>query len=158
MGDLNLKGQFIGGAEVKIDDAGRFALPIKLKRIFLKYYGNKIFITSVNGDKVLIYPIRVWKEWLRSMNAVSDFDPDKMKFIERVNYFGEVSRIDGRGRILISPRLREYVKISEMVSIVSATNHIVIWDSAAFRSNHIEGNRMTNDELKSFTSKLGKQE
>jgi len=156
MGDLSLKGQFIGGDDVKMDEAGRFVLPVRIKRIFFKYYGNKIFITSINGENILIYPLRVWKEWLRSLNVISDFDPEKMKLLERVNYFGEGGRIDGRGRILLSARIREYAKIHDMVSIVGATNHIVVWDSIRFKSEHIDSDKMTNDELKNLTNRLSK--
>ena len=53
---------FRGSAPAKIDDKGRLKLPTAFRRDLEQSYGREIFVTSIRGESVLIYPLTVWQE------------------------------------------------------------------------------------------------
>ena len=48
-----------GNFSVKIDDKGRLKIPILFRAAVEERYGTQLFITSLTGELVLIYPMPV---------------------------------------------------------------------------------------------------
>jgi len=69
--------------------------------------GQELFVTSVTGEFVRLYPMAVWLEIERRLAAVPSTHPSKLRFLDRVNFFGQVGALDRQGRILIPQLLRE---------------------------------------------------
>ena len=59
------------------------------------------------GDSALLYPLPVWEEIESRLAAMPSTDRTKMRYLERVNYFGQQVRLDVQGRILVPQILRE---------------------------------------------------
>src|SRR5436309_2807527 len=53
---------FRGSAPAKIDDKGRLKIPTDFRRYLEERYGLDLFVTSVQGDSALLYPLPVWEE------------------------------------------------------------------------------------------------
>ena len=53
---------FRGSAPAKIDDKGRLKLPTAFRRDLEQRYGREVFITSIRGESVPVYPLSVWEE------------------------------------------------------------------------------------------------
>ena len=53
---------FRGSASAKIDEKGRLKIPSDLRRRFQDQYGTEVFITSVLGTSVFVYPLSVWED------------------------------------------------------------------------------------------------
>ena len=51
---------FFGNHPAKIDDKGRLKIPGGFRSNLEKEYGADVFVTSVTGQSVRIYPMLVW--------------------------------------------------------------------------------------------------
>jgi MraZ protein len=98
---------FRGSAPAKIDDKGRLKLPTAFRRDLEQRYGREIFITSIHGESVLVYPLSVWQEIEDRLLALPSTDLAKLRYLERVSYFGQQSVLDSQGRVVLPPILRE---------------------------------------------------
>lgn len=60
-------------------------------------------------------------------------DPAKQKLQRITSYYGLVTQMDPQGRILIPPMLREDAQIAGDVVVIGKTDHLEVWNDAAFR-------------------------
>ena len=91
-----------GSAPARIDDKSRLKVPTIFRGAFQDDKGPDVFVTSLAGDSVRIYPMAVWLDVERKLSAMPANHPSRLKFLDRVNYFGQASELDGQGRIVIA--------------------------------------------------------
>ena len=53
---------FRGNAPARIDDKGRLKVPNAFRSLLETKYGRELFLTSLSGEYVRIYPMPVWLE------------------------------------------------------------------------------------------------
>jgi MraZ protein len=121
-----------GSVQVRVDDKGRVKLPNLFRHAISETHGRDVFVTSVTGDAVLVYPMPTWLEVERKVAQAPASHPARTKFLERVNYYGQETDFDPQGRLLIPPRLREVAQISGDVDIIAKYDHLEIWNSQRF--------------------------
>jgi MraZ protein len=141
----NMK-RFRGSFELKIDDKGRLRLPQKFLSVFETEYDRELFITSLNGENVLIYPMAVWEEIEERIDKFGSLDPDIDAYSNKVSYWGSESEVDSKNRILIPPALRKNAKFDKNVRVLGKTNHLVIWNEEEFKSREL-GTDFTKEQL-----------
>src|SRR3954466_16417674 len=115
---------FRGSAPTKIDDKGRLKIPTDFRRLLEERYGLDLFVTSVEGDSALLYPLPVWEETEARLAQMPSTDRTKMRYLERVNYYGQQVRLDVQGRILIPQILRGNDSIHGDVAARGHPNHL----------------------------------
>ena len=119
---------FRGSAPAKIDDKGRLKVPTAFRRILEEKHGREVFITSVTGASVLLYPLQVWEEYERRLLALPSADASKRRYLERVSYYGQQSQLDGQGRVVVSQILRESAEMTGEVVVGGRLDHLEIWN------------------------------
>jgi MraZ protein len=119
---------FRGSAPAKIDDKGRLKIPTDFRRHLEERYGAEVFITSLQGDAVFVYPLAVWEEREARLQALPSTDPVKQRYLERVSYFGQQTELDAQGRVLIPPLLRASAGMDGEVVVSGRLDHLVIWN------------------------------
>jgi MraZ protein len=123
---------FRGSAPAKIDDKGRLKVPTDFRRWIEERHGADLFVTSVLGDKALVYPLPVWEEIEGRLMAMPSTDPTKSRYLERVSYFGQQVSLDGQGRILLPQILRESAGMSGDVVVSAQIDHLEVWNHDRF--------------------------
>lgn len=118
----------MGHSPAKIDDKGRLKVPANFRKIIEERYGPECFITSTDGERALVYPLPVWFEFQSRLSRVPSASQAKAKYLERVNYYGQVASIDGQGRILVPAVLREVAGIAEDVVVLGSQDHLIVWN------------------------------
>jgi MraZ protein len=119
---------FRGSAPARIDDKGRLKIPTDFRRLIEERYGVDLFVTSVLGDSVLIYPLPVWEEIEQRLVSLPSTDRTKVRYLERVNYYGQQTALDQQGRILVPQLLRESAGMNGDVVVSGQLNHLVVWN------------------------------
>ena len=76
----------------------------------------------------MVYPLPVWEEIEARLAALPSTDRTKQRFLERVSYYGQQSRLDGQGRVVIPPILRESADMSGEVVVSSRLDHLEVWN------------------------------
>ena len=55
----------------------------------------------MTGEYVRLYPMAVWLEIERKLAAVPSTNPSKLRFLDRVNFFGQAVAMDKQGRVVL---------------------------------------------------------
>ncbi len=117
-----------GNHPARIDDKGRLKIPSAFLGV-LTESARDFFVTSISGEFVRIYPLAAWKEIETRLAAMPQAHPARQRFLERVNFFGQVSQVDGQGRILIPQILRKMASMEGDVAVLGQQNHLAVWNS-----------------------------
>lgn len=121
-----------GNAPAKIDDRGRLKVPSAFRAVIHEEHGRELFVTSLSGDSVRIYPMPVWLEVERRLAQMPSTHPARMKFLDRVNFFGQIAELDPQGRVLIQQRLRDSAQMSGEVDVLGQQNFLEVWNHERF--------------------------
>src|SRR5437773_1751882 len=117
----------MGHAPARVDEKGRLKIPADFRKFIEEKYGPDCFITSTDGERAMIYPLPVWYDFQGRLAKVPSTSVAKSKLLERVNYFGQASAIDGQGRVLVPAVLREVAVIANDVVVLGNTDHLIVW-------------------------------
>jgi MraZ protein len=143
---------FRGSAPAKIDDKGRLKIPTDFRRYLEERYGLDLFVTSVQGDSALLYPLPVWEEIEARLQAMPSTDRTKNRFLERVSYFGQQLRLDVQGRIVVPQILRESAGMSGDVVVSAHLDHLVVWSRDRFLTRLTE-QPFTEDDYRTLAER-----
>jgi MraZ protein len=117
-----------GNHPARIDEKGRLKIPNGFRLMVEAQYGLELFVTSVTGEYVRVYPMAVWVEIERRLVEVPSTHPSKLRFLERVNFFGQAVALDKQGRVVLPQILRESAAMAGEVSVLGQQNHLAVWN------------------------------
>lgn len=117
-----------GSIAAKIDDKGRLKVPNAFRSAITEQYGDVLYVTSVTGESVLIYPMSVWVEIEEKLKGVPSTHVARRKFVDRVNYYGQQTEFDRQGRVSVHARLRESAEMLGEVDVFGQLNHLEVWN------------------------------
>jgi len=143
---------FRGSRVATIDGKGRLKVPTEFRRLLEERYGSEFFATSVRGDKALLYPLPVWEEVEARLQAMPATDPTRQRFLERVNYFGAQVALDGQGRLLLSPILRQRAAIEGEVVVTAQIDHLEIWNRERLEKR-FDDDPFTDDDFRALAER-----
>jgi MraZ protein len=123
---------FRGNAPARIDDKGRLKVPNAFRALLDDKYGRELFLTSLTGEYVRIYPMPVWLEIELKLGAMPSTHPARLRFLDRVNYFGQAGELDAQGRVIIPVRLRDAATMSGDVDVLGQVNYLDVWNHDRF--------------------------
>ena len=121
-----------GNSPAKIDEKGRLKIPNGFRVAMQDAHGRELFVTSLTGESVRIYPMPVWLDIEQRLAQMPSTHPARQKFLDRVNFFGQVTEFDPQGRVLIQPRLRESALMSGDVDVLGKQNFLEVWNHDRF--------------------------
>lgn len=127
-----------GSTIATMDEKGRLKVPTDFRRVLEERYGPEFFVTSVTGEKALVYPLPVWEEIEGKLAQLPATDPIRQRYLERVSYFGAQLRLDGQGRLLLPPVLRERAAMTGEVVVSAQIDHLEIWNRERFEARLAE--------------------
>ena len=121
-----------GSETTRVDDKGRLKIPSIFRGRIQDRSGADVFVTSVKGDSVLIYPIDVWSAMEERIVLAPSQNPALKRFMDRVSYFGQPGEIDPQGRVLIPQQLRQRASILGEVRVLGRINYLEVWNEERF--------------------------
>jgi MraZ protein len=114
-----------GNCPAKVDEKGRLKIPAVFLDA-LEEYGNQFYITSPTGESARIYPMKVWMEIEDKLAKVSSQNRAKRKFLMRTSYYGQTVELDGQGRVLVPPVLRESAQMKGEVDVFGNLDYLEV--------------------------------
>jgi MraZ protein len=121
-----------GNYTAKIDDKGRLKIPNAFRALVQGQHGADLFVTSLTGESVHIYPMPVWMAREEKLARMPASHPARIKFLDRVNYYGQPAEFDTQGRVLIHPRLRESAGMNGEVAVFGQYDYLEVWNHERF--------------------------
>lgn len=137
----------IGHAPAKVDEKGRIKIPNGFRRLLEQKYGTDYFITSLDGEKGVIYPLPVWQEFLGRLSKVPSTSVARTKLLERVNYFGQLGAADAQGRLLIPSILRSVAGLTDDVVVLGNQDHLIVWNEERIQKR-LSAAPLTEEDMK----------
>ena len=140
---------FRGNHPTRVDEKGRLKVPAEFKRVIEEKYAQRFYITSLDGKVAQIYPFEEWERIEQKLAQLSTFNPTKKKFLNRVNYYGQVVEMDGQGRLLIPQILREAAQIRGEVAVLGNLTYLEIRNMEAL-DREIKEQPFTDEDTKTL--------
>ena len=127
-------GMFIGRFERNVNKDGRVSIPSKMRQVIeVEYDLEKLYLFLIPGNTIGLFPEEEFKklaaEWFDNPEGATL--REKMA-LQRLGGSAEDCKVDGSGRIVIPPLMRQEARIGHEALMVGATTHIEIWDPERF--------------------------
>jgi MraZ protein len=141
---------FRGHEQARIDDKGRLKVPNVFRSLLETKYGRELFLTSLTGEYVRLYPMPVWLDIEEKLGKMPSTHPSRLRFLDRVNFFGQAVELDTQGRVLIPARLRETAAIAGDVDVLGQYNYLDIWNHDRLQAR-LQRDPFTDDDAKALS-------
>jgi MraZ protein len=140
---------FRGNHPTRVDEKGRLKVPAEFKRVIDEKYGQKFYITSLDGTIAQLYPFEEWEEIERKLVGLSTFNPTKKKFLGATGYWGQEVEMDGQGRLLLPQLLREAAQLKGDVAVVGYQKYLEVRNLEQYRKQVLD-DKITPDDAKTL--------
>ena len=141
---------FRGHEQARIDDKGRLKVPNVFRSLLESKYGRELFLTSLTGEYVRVYPMPVWVDIEEKLGRMPSTHPSRLRFLDRINFFGQVVELDTQGRVLIPARLRETAAIAGDVDVLGQYNYLDTWNHDRLQAK-LQRDPYTDDDAKALS-------
>ncbi|CAN5843815.1 MAG: division/cell wall cluster transcriptional repressor MraZ [Vicinamibacterales bacterium] len=138
-----------GNYAAKIDDKGRLKIPNAFRTLIEGQHGGEVFVTSLSGEYVRIYPMPVWLAHEEKLARVPSTHPARLKYFDRVNYYGQTAEIDTQGRVVIHPRLRDAAGMIGEVDVFGQYDWLDVWSHERFTAK-LQREPYTDDDARAL--------
>jgi MraZ protein len=125
---------FRGNHPTRVDEKGRLKLPAEFKRRVDELYGPQFFITSKDGRRAEIWPLKEWEKIEAQLARLSPMDPVRKKFLDVTNYYGQMVEMDAQGRLLLPQLLRESAKATGDVNVLGVQTMLEVVNAESFKA------------------------
>lgn len=134
-----------GSSLTRVDDKGRLKIPTIFRAAFQDGQGPDVFVTSVTGESVRIYPMPVWLDVEQRLLKMPASHPARGKFLDRVSYYGQTSELDAQGRIVVAQLLRDSASIVGDVRVFGKLDYLEVWNEERF-AQKLARDQWTDDD------------
>ena len=139
-----------GNYAARIDDKGRLKIPNAFRSLVEKEHGAELFVTSLTGESVRLYPMPVWMALEEKLARMPSTHPARLKYLDRVNYYGQVGQIDAQGRVVIHQRLRDSSGMSGDVDVFGQYDYLEVWNHERFTAK-LHREPFTDDDARALS-------
>jgi MraZ protein len=120
-------------------------IPTIFRGSFQDVHGPDVFVTSVTGESVRIYPMPVWLDVEQRLLKMPASHPSRGKFLDRVSYYGQTSELDAQGRIVVPSLLRDSASIVGDVRVFGKLDYLEVWNEERF-AQKLARDQWTDDD------------
>jgi MraZ protein len=135
-----------GNYPARIDSKGRLKVPTAFRRYLEEKHGSAVYLTSLTGECVRIYPMPEWEAIEQRLSLLPSMDPARRKFLDRTNYYGQQSSMDSQGRVLIHPLLRKSAAVVGDVVVLGYLSYLEVWELEKFQQRLLSDPYTEEDE------------
>jgi len=135
-----------GNYTARIDSKGRLKVPTLFRRYVEEKHGSSLYLTSLTGECVRIYPMPEWEAIEQRLSLLPSMDPSRRKFLDRTNYYGQQSLMDTQGRVLIHPLLRKSAQVIGDVAVLGYLTYLEVWELDRFQQRLLADPYTEEDE------------
>jgi MraZ protein len=127
---------FRGVTHLALDAKGRLAIPAKHRDLLAgtaEAAERGLIVTADPSRCLLLYPRAAWEPIQARLMALSSFN-EPIRSLQRllVGHADDVD-MDGAGRILVPPALRQYAALDHRVVLVGQGSKFELWDETRWQ-------------------------
>lgn len=122
---------FQGASSLSLDAKGRLSVPTRHRDVLSANAAGQLTITKHPDGCLMVFPR---PEWEKFRDRIAEL-PMQAQWWKRM-FLGNAVDVDmdGTGRVLISPELREGAGITREVLLLGMGKHFELWDKAKYEA------------------------
>ncbi len=121
-----------GGNTINLDAKGRMALPTRYRESLREECDGQLVLTIHRDGCLLMYPLPQWEELEHQLVRLPNQDKYTRNTVRMIMGYATEVEMDGSGRILIPPRLREFARLEKRVELLALGYRFEIWNKEAW--------------------------
>lgn len=129
---------FRGVNALTLDSKGRIAIPTKYRDALVRHCEGQMVLTVDRDHCLLLYPLPDWEEIERKLVKLPSFNAHARRLQRLLIGHATECELDGSGRILLPPPLREFAGLEKGVVLIGQGNKFEVWDEAAWTTRRAE--------------------
>lgn len=126
---------FRGANAISLDAKGRLAMPSRYRDELLLRCAGQLIVTVDAVDPCLcVYPLTEWELIEAKLRQLPSLVEENRR-LQRVLIGNAVDlELDGNGRFLVPPRLREHAGLDKHAMLVGQLNKFQLWNESAWNA------------------------
>ena len=126
---------FQGSSALTLDAKGRISIPTRHRDALTSQVEGRLTLTRHPDGCLLLYPRNVWE---KKREQIANF-PMSARPLQRL-LLGNAQDVDmdGSGRILVAPELRNAAGFTREVMLLGMGSHFELWDAAEWARREAE--------------------
>ena len=121
---------FRGATKITLDDKGRMVMPTRYREQIFELAQGKLVVTVDRDQCLLIYPLPEWEQIERKLMSLPSLNPTARRLQRLMVGHATDLPLDGHGRVLLPPELREFAKLGRHGMLIGQGNRCELWDEA----------------------------
>ncbi len=119
---------FLGTNAINIDAKGRMAIPTRIRDELMADCAGRLVITAHTEERcLLIYPEPQWRELLPQIQSLPNMNKHARRVQRLLIGYAAEQVLDGNGRVLLPPALRDYAGLDKRVMLVGQGKKLELW-------------------------------
>ena len=119
---------FRGVQHINLDAKGRMAVPSRQRELLsVMSEGHIVLTVDTQAPCLALYALPEWERIESDVQALPALKPAIKRFQRLVLGYASDLQLDGSGRILIPPALRDYAKLEKRAVLVGQGNKLELW-------------------------------
>lgn len=105
-------------------------VPTRYRERIAQRAEGKLVVTVDRDQCLLIYPLPDWDEIERKLMSLPTLHPQARRLQRLMVGHATDLDLDGHGRLLLPPELREFAQLGRSVMLIGQGNRFELWDEA----------------------------
>lgn len=123
---------FRGVTQINLDTKGRMVFPRRYREELIQSGDGQVVVTVDRDHCLLIYPLPEWERIEQKLIALPSLNRTTRRLQRLLIGHATECQLDGSGRILVPPPLREFAGLNKKVVLIGQGNKFELWDEAAW--------------------------
>ncbi|AGA34254.1 Cell division protein MraZ [Thioalkalivibrio nitratireducens DSM 14787] len=126
---------FRGLSQLSLDAKGRIAVPARYREALVERCQGRMVVTVDRDGCLLLYPAPDWERIEQTLMSRPNMNPQVRRLQRLLVGHATECELDGQGRLLVPPPLREFAGLEKRVMLVGQGSKFEIWDEDTWSRN-----------------------
>lgn len=119
----------LGSYAINMDAKGRIAIPQRVREGLVELCGGRVVVTAHTEERcLLIYPEPQWQQLRPQVEALPNVNRKARRMQRLLLGYATPLDVDGNGRVLLPPTLREYARLDKRLMLVGQGRKLELWN------------------------------
>lgn len=111
-------------------------IPTRYRELLQSACQGRVVITRDHRSPcLLVYPQPTWEAIERQLSELPNLDESSRELQRRLIGFATDCEMDGHGRILLPPTLRDFAGLDKRVMLIGQVNKFELWDEQTWNGH-----------------------